>query len=51
MFCGVSVVDGAEWESLKRYNMNELYKLGTEKEETQKKDEPETKAEETPTAA
>lgn len=27
MFCGMSVVDGVEWESLKRYNMNELYRL------------------------
>ena len=30
MFCGMSVVDGGEWESLKRYNMNELYRLGSE---------------------
>lgn len=24
-FCGVSVVDGGEWEELKRYNLNALY--------------------------
>ncbi|QUC18809.1 uncharacterized protein UV8b_03050 [Ustilaginoidea virens] len=28
LFCGVSVVDGEEWEALKRYNMNALYSLG-----------------------
>ncbi|KAI6779662.1 tRNA acetyltransferase-like protein [Emericellopsis cladophorae] len=31
MFCGMSVVDGVEWESLKRYNVNELYRMGAEK--------------------
>ncbi|KAM5352120.1 hypothetical protein ACJ41O_004843 [Fusarium nematophilum] len=36
-FCGVSVVDGKQWEELKRYNINELYKLGSEEE---KKSEP-----------
>ncbi|KAF4978413.1 hypothetical protein FZEAL_5204 [Fusarium zealandicum] len=36
-FCGVSVVDGKQWEELKRYNINELYKLTPEKE---KKSEP-----------
>ncbi|UNI17351.1 hypothetical protein JDV02_003698 [Purpureocillium takamizusanense] len=25
LFCGISVVDGKEWEALKRYNMNALY--------------------------
>ncbi|KAM0497848.1 hypothetical protein D7B24_000832 [Verticillium nonalfalfae] len=25
-FCGMSVVDGKEWEELKRYNINELHK-------------------------
>ncbi|KAM0322404.1 hypothetical protein ACHAQA_009471 [Verticillium albo-atrum] len=25
-FCGMSVVDGKEWEELKRYNVNELHK-------------------------
>lgn len=25
MFCGISVVDGREWEALKRYNVNSLY--------------------------
>ncbi|KAI5466509.1 hypothetical protein BGZ63DRAFT_133229 [Mariannaea sp. PMI_226] len=30
MFCGISVVDGKQWEELKRYNLNELYKLSTE---------------------
>ncbi|KAH6982802.1 hypothetical protein BKA56DRAFT_331591 [Ilyonectria sp. MPI-CAGE-AT-0026] len=29
-FCGVSVVDGKQWEELKRYNLNELYKLASE---------------------
>lgn len=46
MFCGISVVDGAEWESLKRYNMNELYRLTSD---VQSQDEP--KAEEGTTSA
>ncbi|KAL3952326.1 THUMP domain-containing protein [Purpureocillium lilacinum] len=25
LFCGISVVDGKEWETLKRYNVNALY--------------------------
>ncbi|KAJ3499782.1 hypothetical protein NLG97_g44 [Lecanicillium saksenae] len=25
LFCSISVVDGAQWEELKRYNMNSLY--------------------------
>ncbi|KAM4057980.1 THUMP domain-containing protein [Hirsutella rhossiliensis] len=25
LFCGISVVDGREWEALKRYNVNSLY--------------------------
>ncbi|KAK7414133.1 hypothetical protein QQX98_006995 [Neonectria punicea] len=29
-YCGVSVVDGKQWEDLKRYNLNELYKLASE---------------------
>ncbi|KAF4453557.1 hypothetical protein F53441_3803 [Fusarium austroafricanum] len=29
-FCGVSVVDGKESEKLKRYNLNELYKVALE---------------------
>ncbi|KAF4345780.1 dihydropteroate synthase [Fusarium beomiforme] len=29
-FCGVSVVDGKESEELKRYNLNELYKVALE---------------------
>ncbi|KAH7154833.1 hypothetical protein B0J13DRAFT_618331 [Dactylonectria estremocensis] len=29
-FCGVSVVDGKQWEELKRYNLNELYKLASD---------------------
>ncbi|KAF7545960.1 hypothetical protein G7046_g9446 [Stylonectria norvegica] len=33
--CGISVVDGKEWEELKRYNMNELYKLGTDEKKTE----------------
>ncbi|KAL2694600.1 hypothetical protein Neosp_001185 [[Neocosmospora] mangrovei] len=32
-FCGVSVVDGKQWEDLRRYNINELYKLVPQKEE------------------
>ncbi|KAH6890971.1 hypothetical protein B0T10DRAFT_298339 [Thelonectria olida] len=36
MYCGISVVDGKQWEELKRYNLNELYKLASE---TNKKDE------------
>ncbi|KAM6536585.1 hypothetical protein FALCPG4_002577 [Fusarium falciforme] len=32
-FCGVSVVDGKQWEELRRYNINELYKLIPQKEE------------------
>ncbi|KAL6852823.1 hypothetical protein ACO1O0_007371 [Amphichorda felina] len=39
MFCGVSVVDGAEWESLKRYNMTELYRLASEKDSGESKAE------------
>ncbi|KAL7790369.1 thiamine diphosphate-binding protein [Trichoderma ceciliae] len=27
MFCGISVVDGKEWEGLKRYNINALYDM------------------------
>ncbi|OAA49537.1 THUMP domain containing protein [Metarhizium rileyi] len=27
LFCGMSVVDGKEWEELKRYNMNALYSV------------------------
>lgn len=27
LFCGMSVVDGKEWEELKRYNMDALYSL------------------------
>ncbi|KAF4985388.1 hypothetical protein FDECE_16586 [Fusarium decemcellulare] len=34
--CGVSVVDGKQWEELRRYNINELYKLASE----EKKSEP-----------
>ncbi|PHH69361.1 hypothetical protein CDD83_5757 [Cordyceps sp. RAO-2017] len=25
LYCGISVVDGDEWEALKRYNINALY--------------------------
>lgn len=32
-FCGVSVVDGKQWEELRRYNINELYKLIPQKGE------------------
>ncbi|KAJ4255046.1 hypothetical protein NW762_009850 [Fusarium torreyae] len=35
-FCGVTVVDGKESEELKRYNLNELYKVALE----EKKSEP-----------
>ncbi|KAH6606266.1 hypothetical protein Trco_005419 [Trichoderma cornu-damae] len=27
MFCGISVVDGKEWDELKRYNINALYDM------------------------
>ncbi|KAK2612136.1 hypothetical protein QQS21_001866 [Conoideocrella luteorostrata] len=27
LFCGISVVDGKEWDTLKRYNLNALYEL------------------------
>lgn len=30
LFCGMSVIDGIQWEELKRYNLNELYKLGAD---------------------
>ncbi|KAF4121556.1 tRNA acetyltransferase TAN1 [Geosmithia morbida] len=30
MFCGVSVVEGDEWESFKRFNVNELYRIASE---------------------
>ncbi|KAK4074155.1 hypothetical protein Trihar35433_3629 [Trichoderma harzianum] len=30
LFCGVSVVDGKEWEELKRYNINVLYGMAGE---------------------
>ncbi|KZZ93439.1 THUMP domain containing protein [Moelleriella libera RCEF 2490] len=29
LFCGISVVDGKEWEELRRYNLNALYSLAT----------------------
>ncbi|KAF5022769.1 hypothetical protein F66182_5184 [Fusarium sp. NRRL 66182] len=33
-FCGVSVVDGKESEGLKRYNLNELYKVASEEKKS-----------------
>ncbi|OTA03539.1 hypothetical protein A9Z42_0040020 [Trichoderma parareesei] len=30
LFCGISVVDGREWEELKRYNINMLYGMAGE---------------------
>ncbi|KAF4995662.1 hypothetical protein FGRMN_4972 [Fusarium graminum] len=33
-FCGVSVVDGKESEELKRYNLNELYKVALEEKKS-----------------
>ncbi|TFB06806.1 hypothetical protein CCMA1212_000038 [Trichoderma ghanense] len=30
LFCGISVVDGREWEELKRYNINVLYGMAGE---------------------
>lgn len=30
LFCGISVVDGKQWEELKRYNMNGLYGMTVE---------------------
>jgi tRNA acetyltransferase TAN1 len=38
LFCGVSVVDGKEWESLKRYNVNELYRLAFQEKGINEKD-------------
>ncbi|KAL4729601.1 hypothetical protein ACLX1H_004021 [Fusarium chlamydosporum] len=35
-FCGVSVVDGKESEELKRYNLNELYKVALEEKKDSK---------------
>ncbi|KFA45785.1 hypothetical protein S40293_07345 [Stachybotrys chartarum IBT 40293] len=32
-FAGMSVVDGREWEALKRFNVNELYKLSEVKDD------------------
>ena len=29
LVCGLSVVDGGQWEQLKRYNVNEMYKLAS----------------------
>lgn len=44
MLCGMSVVDGGEWDSLKRYNMNELYRLAAATKEGEKKAEEGTTA-------
>jgi hypothetical protein len=30
MFCGLSVVNGAEWERMRKYNVNELYRQASE---------------------
>jgi tRNA acetyltransferase TAN1 len=38
MLCGMSVVDGKEWESFKRYNLNEMYKLAREEKHEQKQE-------------
>ncbi|EHK43680.1 hypothetical protein TRIATDRAFT_300156 [Trichoderma atroviride IMI 206040] len=55
MFCGISVVDGKEWEELKRYNINALYDMTGEqksgnpgkaaKEEAKEETKEETKEE------
>lgn len=45
MFCGVSVVDGIEWESLKRYNVNELYRLASDGDRSDSKAESKAKPE------
>ena len=29
--CGMSIVDGPRWEGMKKYNMNELYRIAGEK--------------------
>ncbi|CAM1503696.1 Fc.00g012870.m01.CDS01 [Cosmosporella sp. VM-42] len=50
-YCGISVVDGMEWEGLKRYNVNELYKLGTEQKKPEEKTEEEKTEEKKPDAA
>lgn len=44
MLCGVSVVDGAEWERLKRYNVNELYRIASEEANQEGKEESTTEA-------
>ncbi|CEI40173.1 hypothetical protein FVEN_g1343 [Fusarium venenatum] len=36
-FCGVSVVDGKESEELKRYNLNELYKVALDEKKKESK--------------
>lgn len=36
-FCGVSVVDGKESEELKRYNLNELYKVALDDKKKESK--------------
>ncbi|KAL9572970.1 hypothetical protein ACKAV7_002655 [Fusarium commune] len=46
-FCGVSVVDGKESEELKRYNLNELYKVALEDKKQKGKPEGEGVAEST----
>lgn len=48
-FCGVAVVEGKRWEELKRYNVNEMYRLEEPgKEQGEKQDaEPEKESEAT----
>lgn len=39
MLCGMSVVDGKEWEALKRYNLNEMYRMAREEKHGEKQEE------------
>ncbi|PKS07080.1 hypothetical protein jhhlp_005677 [Lomentospora prolificans] len=44
-FCGMSVVDGPRWETLRKYNVNELYKqasTNSEKKKSETEPEPDT---------
>ncbi|KAM0285502.1 hypothetical protein ACHAQH_001452 [Verticillium albo-atrum] len=50
-FCGMSVVDGKEWEELKRYNINELHKAVAKPKEDSKTAEAVAASEAAPTPA
>lgn len=50
-FCGVAVVEGKRWEALKRYNVNEMYRLEEPgKEQDKKQDTEPTEPEKEPEA-